>query len=304
MARVFTGGTGDQPAHGGGFLFDERKHEPGTKKLLGVKVKEGGQDEGLAMLHLLAMRPATARFLCRKLAIRFVADDPPQSLVDRMAKSYLSSGGDIATVLRTMFHAPEFWQREVYRAKVKTPLDYVVSAVRASNVETSNLMPLVNNLNQMGMPLYGCVPPTGFSAKDEAWVSTGALVNRMNFALALAANRLPEIRTAWSAAAEESDLAREVDPNAEQVDMTAEEQRLETRLVQGGVSEHTRQAVLDQAVNPAGVQSAAAQPVNASVKMSGRPAYARPTANALNAREKQDALLAGLLLGSPEFQRR
>ena len=304
MARVFTGWTVDQPTHGGGFLFDERKHEPGTKKLLGVKVKEGGQDEGLAMLHLLAMRPATARFLCRKLAIRFVADDPPQGLVDRMAKSYLASGGDISTVLRTMFHAPEFWQREVYRAKVKTPLEYVVSAVRASSAETGSLMPMANNLNQMGMPLYGCVPPTGYSAKDEAWVSTGSLVNRMNFALALAANRLPEIRTGWSAAADESELAREVDIDNAQMDMAAEERRLEDRLVQGGVSEHTRQAVLEEAVNPAGVQNATAQPVTASTKTPGRPAYVRPTANAFNAREKQDALLAGLLLGSPEFQRR
>jgi uncharacterized protein (DUF1800 family) len=310
MARVFTGWTVDQPARGGGFLFDARKHEPGTKKLLGVKVKDGGMQEGLEMLHRLAMRPATAQFLSRKLAVRFVSDDPPQSLVNRMAKSYLASDGDIAAVLRTMFHSPEFWQRGVYRAKVKTPLEYVVSAVRASNAETGSLMQLSYALNTMGMPLYGCVPPTGYTSKAQAWVNTGALVSRMNFALNLAANKLAGIQTAWPADAVAGDLGREVAGDAAPMDVTADELRLENRIIQGEVSEQTRKTLLEQVESQAqartgnaGSQSAAVQPINTAAEVAVKQRSNNP-ANPAVTREKQDALLAGLLLGSPEFQRR
>src|ERR1035438_9875010 len=152
VARVLTGWTVDRPERGGGFKFDENRHEPGTKKVLGKKIKENGEKEGRELLHMLASRPATAQFLSRKLAIRFVGDDPPRTLVDRMAKSYLSSGGDIAAVLNTLFHSPEFWSAGAYRAKVKTPIEFVVSAARASNATTDNMQPLVNALREMGMP--------------------------------------------------------------------------------------------------------------------------------------------------------
>ena len=310
MARVFTGWTVDQPARGGGFLFDERKHEPGTKKVLGSKVKDGGVNEGLEILHKLAERPATAQFLSRKLAIRFVADDPPQSLVNRMAKSYLASDGDIAAVLRTMFHSPEFWQRDVYRAKVKTPLEYVVSAVRASNAETGSLMQLSNALDRMGMPLYGCVPPTGYSSDAKSWVNTGALVNRMNFALNLAANKMAGIQTAWMANAGDGDLAGEVAVDQAPMDAAADELRLENRLIQDEVSDQTRKTLLAQVESRAEARtdnaitrSAPAQPINAAAQVTGKPKLPNPPITPA-AREKQDALLAGLLLGSPEFQRR
>jgi len=308
MARVFTGWTVDRPARGGGFVFDERKHESGTKKLLGASVKDGGQKEGLEMLHRLATRPATAQFLSRKLAIRFVTDNPPQSLVNRMAKSYLASDGDIATVLRTMFHSPEFWQRDVYRVKVKTPLEYVVSAVRASNAEMGSMMPLSYALDRMGMPLYGCVPPTGYSSDSSAWVNTGALVNRMNFALNLAADKLPGIQTAWQANAG-GELIREVADDASQMDITTDELRLEDWLIPGKVSDETRKTLLEQvesqAQTPTGrtvIQGALAQQINTAAQVTGK--QKSPDSSELAAREKQDALLAGLLLGSPEFQRR
>ena len=310
MARVFTGWTVDRPARGGGFLFDGRKHEPGTKKVLGAKVKDGGLEEGQEMLHRLAMRPATAQFLSRKLAIRFVADDPPQSLVNRMAKSYMASDGDIAAVLRTMFHSPEFWQRDVFRAKVKTPLEYVVSAVRASNPETGSLMQLSYALDRMGMPLYGCVPPTGYSWNAKAWVNTGALVNRMNFALSLAANKLAGIQTSWPADAGSGDLGREVADDGAQVDLAADELHLENRLLQGEVSEQTRKTLLEQVESQtearagnAGIQGASAQPVDTAAQVAAKQRSTNPLATPA-VREKQDALLAGLLLGSPEFQRR
>jgi uncharacterized protein (DUF1800 family) len=322
MARVFTGWTVDQPAHGGAFLFDERKHEPGDKKLLGMKVKDGGLQEGLDMLHQLAMRPATAQFLSRKLALRFVSDNPPQSLVNRMAKSYLASDGDISAVLRTMYRSPEFWQRDVYRAKVKTPLEYVVSAVRASNAETASLMPLSNELDRMGMPLYGCVPPTGYSWDAKVWVNTGALVNRMNFALNLTANKLAGIQTAWPVDDGNSEVAREVagqstqSPNQPvtqppaQGNADEDESQLEKRLMPSEVSEQTRKTLLEQVESPGETRGAntrapgaTAQPINTAAQVTGKPRPADSSVAAVT-REKQDALLAGLLLGSPEFQRR
>ncbi|MGA2672703.1 MAG: DUF1800 domain-containing protein [Terracidiphilus sp.] len=292
VARVLTGWTVDRPQRGGGFKFDENRHEPGDKKVLGQKIKENGEQEGRELLHVLALQPATARFLSRKLAVRFAGDDPPQSLVDRMAKSYLASGGDMAVVLKTLFHSPEFWASGAYRAKMKTPLDYVVSAARASNASIDNLQPLVNALREMGMPLYGAVPPTGYNWQSSAWVSTGALVNRMNFALALAANKLPGIAVSWAPA---EDLSAGQTSSAS--NPGAEERRLESLLVAGGVSESTRAAVLEQ-FTAQGTQTAApARPIPAAAK-------AINPAQAARALERQDQLLAGLLLGSPEFQRR
>jgi uncharacterized protein (DUF1800 family) len=307
VARVLTGWTVDRPQMGGGFQFNPNRHEPGTKKVMGTKIKENGEKEGRELLHMLAMRPATAQFLSRKLAIRFVSDDPPQALVDRMAKSYLASGGDIPTVLKTLFHSPEFWAASDYRAKVKTPLEFVVSAARASNSNIENFQPLVNALRQMGMPLYGCIPPVGYKWDEADWVSTGALVDRMNFALALAANRLPGITVVW---APELDLsALDSDAPSKQVVPTpeSEEARLEPLLVAGGVSATTREAALEQSSKSASQQvskSAADPTLNAtSTFRMGHPGSAN-RAPAADAYEREDQLLAGLLLGSPEFQRR
>ena len=295
VARVLTGWTIEQPQRGGGFQFDERRHEPGTKKALGQKYKEHGEMEGRELLHYLATRPATAQFLSRELAIRFVSDDPPQALVDRMAKSYLSSGGDISAVMRTLYHSPEFWSTSTYRAKVKTPLEYVVSAVRASDANVANLRPVAEALRQMGMPLYGCVPPTGYDWKATTWVSTGALVDRMNFALNLAANHLQGVTVDWRPP--QSDTAAQPVPQA--VDPNSEESRLEGMLVAGGVSDTTRAAVLDQFQKQIAKNNGTLpQPVTA-IARSGQ----RPVADAI-ALERKDELLAGLLLGSPEFQRR
>jgi uncharacterized protein (DUF1800 family) len=309
VARVLTGWTVDRPQRGGGFKFDENRHEPGTKKVLGKKIKDGGEKEGRELLHLLATRPATAQFISRKLAIRFVGDEPPQPLVDRMAKSYLASDGDISTVLKMLFHSPEFWSTAAYRAKVKTPIEYVVSAARASNATTDNLQPLINALREMGMPLYGAVPPTGYKWESSDWVSTGALVSRMNFALSLAANKFqgvavniappPAFGTVQLADLNGSpavmhNAVMAVDPaNIPAPD--AEEHRLESILVAGGVSDSTRSAVLQQLAaqtSPSTTTAAPAPP---------KPMNPKQAASAL---EKQDQLLAGLLIGSPEFQRR
>jgi uncharacterized protein (DUF1800 family) len=329
VARVLTGWGVDRPQFGGAFQFNPNRHEPGTKTVMGTKIKDQGELEGVQLLHFLATRPATAQFLSRELAIRFVSDNPPQPLVDRMARTYLSTNGDIPSVLRTLFHSPEFWSASAYRAKIKTPLEFVVSAARASNADVSNYQPLVNALRQMGMPLYGCVPPTGYKWDEADWVSTGALVDRMNFALQLAANRFPGITVDWAPAADLSVL--DSDAPATQIIPTpeSEESRLEPLIVPSGVSVATRSAALQLFAQqnaatrpgaPADVSSsvglahdyppAAARPVDSTDAVARRvnPNYREPNrpnrAPAPDKYQREDQQLAGLLIGSPEFQRR
>ncbi|MGP8252755.1 MAG: DUF1800 domain-containing protein [Terracidiphilus sp.] len=302
VARILTGWTVNQPQRGGSFEFNENRHEPGAKKVMGTKFKDDGEREGEALLHFLVTRPATAQFISRKLAVRFVSDDPPQTLVDRMAKTYMSTGGDISSMLRTLFHSPEFWATSDYRAKVKTPLEFVVSAVRASNADVENFQPLENALRQMGMQLFGCIPPTGYKWVASEWVSTGALVDRMNFALSLAANRLPGVRVSWSNQPEDTNVGLTGDsaPNVQMAPtptLDEEETRLEPMIVPGGVGAQTRAAALAQFESQSEQDSFTVYPVSAQA----RPRNAPRPANAL---ERQDEVLAGLLIGSPEFQRR
>jgi uncharacterized protein (DUF1800 family) len=209
----------------------------------------------------------------------------------------MASGGDIPTVLKVLFHSPEFWAASDKRAKVKTPLEFVVSAVRASNADVSNFQPLIQALRQMGMPLYGCIPPTGYYWDEATWVSTGALVDRMNFALSLAGNKLQGVQVSWAPATTDgSDAAA---PNPE-----FEEAWLEPLLVPGGVSVATRSAALQQFQTQMAeaASSAASAPANATAKPVA--AKANKVGNGVSKTELEDEVLAGLLLGSPEFQRR
>jgi uncharacterized protein (DUF1800 family) len=273
MARVFTGWTIKEPRRGGDFDFNQRMHEPGAKFVLGHTIKEHGEDEGKEMLQMLAHHPSTAHFISRKLAMRFVSDNPPEALVNRMAGTFLKSDGDIRQVLRTMFDSPEFWAPQAYRAKVKTPLEFVVSAVRASGADVSNALPLVQTLNQMGMPLYGAQPPTGYSMKAETWVNSAALLNRMNFALRFTSGRMPGV-----AFAPERVLGSAESPS----DTNAALARLESKLLAGDLSKQTHETILKHAVDPqvtGRVLDDPSRPVNVGV-------------------------LAGLILGSPEFQKR
>jgi uncharacterized protein (DUF1800 family) len=184
VARVFTGWT-VQPDQGWEFVFDARRHEPGSKTVLGKTIPENGVNEGLQVLDILAKSPATAKFISTKLARRFVADDPPPALVEAMTQKFLESDGDIKEVLRTMFHSKEFWTPEIYRKKVKTPLEFVASALRATGTQVQNPMPLVQALAKMGMPLYQMQAPTGYSTTAQAWMNSDALVERLNFSTSL-----------------------------------------------------------------------------------------------------------------------
>jgi uncharacterized protein (DUF1800 family) len=187
VARAFTGWTIENPRRGGEFVFDARIHDPGEKIVLGHTIKAGGgEHDGEQVLDILATHPSTARFIATKLVRRFVGDTPPASLVDRAAGRFTDTGGDIRDVMRAILTSPEFLSSEAYGAKVKTPFEFMVSAVRATGAEVGDAMPLVRALQQLGMPLYSCQPPTGYKDTADAWVNTGALVNRMNLALTLA----------------------------------------------------------------------------------------------------------------------
>jgi uncharacterized protein (DUF1800 family) len=189
VARAFTGWT-MRPREGTGFTFVPFMHDAGEKKVLGQAIKAGGGvDEGLKVLDILAAHPSTAKFISRKLAERFVSEAPPQALVDRAAARFAATRGDLREVVRTIITAPEFFADEAYRAKVKTPFEFVASALRATGAEVRTAQPLTRQLRDMGMPLYFCQPPTGYQEAAATWVSSGALVNRMNFALELGRNR-------------------------------------------------------------------------------------------------------------------
>ncbi|HEV2136035.1 MAG TPA: DUF1800 domain-containing protein [Terracidiphilus sp.] len=291
-SKVLTGWTVERPQFGGGFVFNPNRHEPGTKTVMGTKIKQSGEKEGEELLHMLATRPATAQMLSRELAVRFVSDNPPQSLIDRMAKTYMSTSGNISAVIETLFHSPEFWAESDYHAKVKTPLEYVVSAVRASGADVTNYMPLMNALRVMGMPVYGCVQPNGYAWTSEAWVNTGDLVDRMNFALMLAGNRLPGIKVNWSP---QTSVAS--NPETEATPSPAQEEiRLEPQILPGGASATTRAAALQEFQRQNAQNGAQIRPVAQMQQFNRR----LPP----DMRAREDALLAGLLIGSPDFQRR
>ena len=201
VARAFTGWTIEQPRLGGGFRFEPRLHDEREKIVLGHKIKAGGgQSDGERVLDILASHPSTAHFIATKLARRFVSDTPPPALVERAAARFRETDGDIREVVRTIITSPEFFAADAYRAKVKSPFEFIVSAVRATGAEVTDALPLVQAARQLGMPLYMCQPPTGYADRAEAWVNTGALLDRMNFALQLVSGRMRGVQPGAAAA--------------------------------------------------------------------------------------------------------
>jgi hypothetical protein len=218
-----------------------------------------------------------------------VSDNPPKSLVDRMTKTYLKTHGDIRQVLRTMFRSPEFWSKDAYRAKLKTPLEFEVSALRATDADVENASALAAALDRLGMPLYGVQQPNGYSLQADPWLGAEALLARMNFALALTANRIPGVT-----------VAMQQDDEAQSSQQT--ELQMEQALLDGHVSAQTHEAVLKQM--DAAPESAVVPAAMAKPQGRGRrgdlfaPPAPRP------APVNESSLAAALLLGSPEFQRR
>jgi uncharacterized protein (DUF1800 family) len=305
VAKVFTGWTIEKPYEGLGFKYDPRMHEPGPKFVLGHRIKPKGESEGREVLHMLATSPQTAHFISLKLAQRFVSDDPPPALVDRMAKTFEKKKGDIREVLSTLFHSPEFWADGAYRAKVKTPLEFVASTVRATGASVDDAMPLARQIGNMGMPLYAAQPPTGYSMKADTWVSSSALLNRMNFALGLTAGKFHGVKV---------DSVQLAGGPPAPADATVALSALESKLLAGDVSKQTHDSIMAQ-INVAqigAVQTNTAQ-IEASVKTApAPPTSVQPLKDSQQKKRKpadvprppDASTIAGLLLGSPEFQKR
>jgi uncharacterized protein (DUF1800 family) len=195
VARCFTGWTINQPATKPEFVFAGFMHDPGEKVVLGHTLAAGGgEQDGLQVIDLLARHPSTAKFISRELAQRFVADDPPKSLVDRMALVFTKTDGDLRAVLQTMFTSPEFLSEGAWQAKVKSPFEIVVSAVRSLGADTSDSFTLVQKIADLGEPLYNKLEPTGYPNTGEGWLSTANLLGRMNFATALASGQIPGVK--------------------------------------------------------------------------------------------------------------
>jgi len=278
VAKVFTGWTLEQPKKGGDFHFEPRMHEPGDKIVLGHRIKSNGEQEGLEVLHLLAHNPRTAHFISQKLAVRFVSDNPPPALVDRMTETFLKKDGDIREVLRAMFKSPEFWSPDTYRAKVKTPLEFVISSVRASGAEVDDGRALVATLNNMGMPLYGMMPPTGYSMKADTWVNSSALLGRMNFALGLASGKVKGVKVDSAIL----DMGTAAGTTVGTMDPLQALAILENSLLAGEISKQTHDTISKQLDDPTISQRKLDDPK----------------------RPPNIAAITGLILGSPEFQRR
>ncbi|OCX53479.1 hypothetical protein BEL04_04035 [Mucilaginibacter sp. PPCGB 2223] len=195
---VDTYGTANMEKNGfvrdGDFLFNANRHDEGQKVVLGHTFPAGGgYQEGVDLLEMLAHHPSTAKFITKKIAVRFVSDTPPQSLLDKMAKSFTDHDGDIKEVLITMASSPEFWSAQSLREKTKSPFELAISSVRALDAHITAPYPLYLWITKMGQKLYYYQAPTGFPDRGQYWINTGALLNRMNFGLALATKRIPGI---------------------------------------------------------------------------------------------------------------
>jgi uncharacterized protein (DUF1800 family) len=321
LSAILTGWTVDRPNQGGPFQFDPKKHEPGTKQWLGHTIgfptAIGPSDdmrEGIEALTLLAANPHTAHFISWKLAQRFVADDPPPALVDRMAATYLATDGDIKAILLTLVQSPEFNSKKYFRTKVKTPMEFLASAFRTTATDPVNPGALVNTVNTMGMRLYYAQPPTGYYITADHWMNSTALVDRLNFAYALTGNKFanqkfdsahllalslmaqPANPAANQSAASgasrpkysEALLTSESVPPANQpaAEGTGEDialHVLESALIGGGASTQTNQLIHKQVAELSAANSPANSPLNST--------------DTLN-------LLTALVMGSPEFQLR
>ncbi|HEY0996468.1 MAG TPA: DUF1800 domain-containing protein, partial [Gemmatimonadaceae bacterium] len=302
VARALTGWTLDPQQ--GRYVFRPFMHDAGEKVILGTRFPAGGgEEEGERVLDLLARHPATARFIARKLAVRFVSDTPPPALVARAAATFTRTDGDIAEVVRTIVTSPEFFSRAAYRAKVKTPFELVASALRAMGAAPDTTPRTAAIVARLGQPIWGRQTPDGWPDQGEAWMNTGAILNRINFGLAVAGGRVPEVSIArWPAA----DSLRRLEPAA-QVDGVIR------ALLGGDASPETRQILLS-GENPlasrGGNDMVPAEPM--SPPMMRRPQGGRlnPGAAAAAQALSRPVSLAGLpqvvglALGAPEFQRR
>ncbi len=272
MAECLTGWTVREPRKDPQFFYDDRIHAQGAKVVMGRTFSYGGEKDGEEALKMLANHPNTAKFISTELARHFVSDNPPAALVQRMAAEYSATQGDTRSVLKAMIYSPEFWSRESYRAKVKTPYELVASTARALNAEVTITLPTSQWVARMGQPLFLCQTPNGYSDKAETWVNTGALLNRLNFALSFATDKVAgatvDLKSVLGAEA-----AR--DPNATLAQAIDD-------FLGNQIADQTRATLTARLSDPQVLQASLDDPV----------------------KQVNEGLIAGLVLGAPEFQRR
>jgi uncharacterized protein (DUF1800 family) len=307
VARCFTGWTIFAPRGGGAavaallgngaresagtFFFNARMHDDGEKVVLGQKIPAGGGiKDGLRVIEILAKHPSTAKFIAQKLVRYFVADDPPPALVHRVSATFTKTDGDIRETLRAIFFSAEFNSPQAYRSKIKRPFELAVSAIRTLGAETNGGPQVHQWIARMGEPLYGFQTPNGYSDTAESWVNTGGLLERMNFGLALASNRIPGTRV---------DLKRFL-TGASGTDNRQVMERYLNVLIAGDISAKTKETLLKQLDQPLTVGSGAASERETSME-----APQRNRAVARNEARIDDPVtkIVGLILGTPEFQR-
>ena len=318
VARCFTGWTIFAPRGGGAavgalmgenarenagkFFFNARMHDDGEKTVLGQKIPAGGgMKDGLLVLDILARHPATAKFIATKLSRYFVTDNPSTALVDRVAAAFTKSDGDIRETLKAIFFSPEFNSADAYRAKVKRPFELVVSALRTLGAETNGSPQLHQWLSRMGEPLYLYQTPNGYSDLAETWVNTGGLLERLNFGLALASNRIPGTRVNLK------QFVGDVE-NGQSIDRVKVMDRFLDVIVGGAISPATRTTLskqLDQEVDaksqPAALEMT--RDANMTEDNVGPRQRRREVARAEAVISDPVTRIVGLILGSPEFQR-
>src|ERR1700677_11381 len=272
MAECLTGWTVHEPRKDPEFFYDDRIHAQGKKVVMGRTFNYGGEKDGEEALKMLANHPNTATFISTELARHFVSDNPPPALIQRMSAEYSATQGDIRSVLKTMIYSPEFWSKETYRAKVKTPYELVASTARALNAEVTITLPTAQWVGRMGEPLFLCQPPNGYSDKAETWVNTGALLNRLNFALSFAGDKVAGATVDLKSMLGDAAVR---DPNA------ALSQAIDAFLADQ-IAEQTRATLTARLNDPQILQASLDDPV----------------------KQVNEGLIAGLVLGAPEFQRR
>jgi uncharacterized protein (DUF1800 family) len=312
VARALTGWGFNRQT--GEFVFNPNIHDAGEKTILGQKFPAGhGEDEGERVLDILAKQPATARFITTKLARHFISDDPPKSVVDRCSNTFLKSDGDIRETLSCVVTSPEFFSRVAYRAKVKTPFELVASALRAVNAQP-DVTPRTSQLvARLGQPIFGRQTPDGWPDHGDAWMNTGAILNRINFGLALAGGQIP--------GAQLSNLpdyeTLRTEPRAQQVD------EIVKSVLGGKASPETREVLMsgDNPMLAKAGDAAADSSMDAGAGMRGRAGGGRAGApgnkaavglgrGAMQPGQMRPVNLQGLpqviglALGAPEFQRR
>ena len=279
----------------GEFYFNDRLHEKGAKTVLGQSINEGGMKDGLKVIDILVKQPATAKFIARKLAVKFVSDTPSEALVGRVAEAFSRSGGDIKTTLRALFADKEFFAPENYRAKIKTPFELAVSSIRALGAETTSGPSFLAMLNKLGEVPYGYQAPTGYPDTADDWVNTGALIERLNFAVAFASNRIPGTRV---------DLK-----NYDQKDKAKNLDRAIAEILGGEVSAGTRSALVKQIEQPlpevkAGDEIELDAGDVPNMRQPGQQGGQNRQARLLNPSGNPEVFkVVSLVLGTPEFQR-